>query len=56
MTAAVAAAAVAAAAVAMTTTTIKEKSVSHTRKTLARFTTADSYAWNITHNVESTAV
>jgi hypothetical protein len=27
-----------------------------TRKTLDRFTTKDSYIWNITHNTESTAV
>jgi hypothetical protein len=27
-----------------------------TRKTLDRFTTKDSYTWNITHNTESTAV
>jgi hypothetical protein len=26
------------------------------RKTFDRFTTKDSYAWNITHNTESTAV
>jgi hypothetical protein len=26
------------------------------RKTFDRFTTADSYTWNITHNTESTAV
>jgi hypothetical protein len=26
------------------------------RKTLDRFTTKDSYTWNITHNTESTAV
>jgi hypothetical protein len=34
----------------------KEKSGSYTRKTFDRFTTADSYTWNITHNAESTAV
>ena len=34
----------------------REKSGSHTRKTLDRFTTKDSYTWNITHNTESTAV
>jgi hypothetical protein len=27
-----------------------------TRKTFDRFTTRDSYSWNITHNTESTAV
>ena len=26
------------------------------RQTLDRFTTKDSYTWNITHNTESTAV
>jgi hypothetical protein len=35
---------------------IKEKFGSCTRKTLDRFTTKDSYTWNITHNMESTAV
>ena len=34
----------------------KEKIGSCTRKTLDRFTTKDSYTWNITHNTESTAV
>ena len=34
----------------------KEKSGSCTGKTFARFTTKDSYTWNITHNTESTAV
>jgi hypothetical protein len=34
----------------------KEKFISNTRKTFNRFTTEDSYAWNITHNTESTAV
>ena len=34
----------------------KEKFGSCTRKTLDRFTTKDSYTWNITHNTESTAV
>jgi hypothetical protein len=29
---------------------------SNTRKTFNRFTTSDSYTWNITHNKESTAV
>jgi hypothetical protein len=35
---------------------LKEKFGSCTRKTLDRFTTKDSYTWNITHNAESTAV
>ena len=34
----------------------KEKFGSCTGKTLDRFTTKDSYTWNITHNMESTAV
>ena len=33
-----------------------EKFGSFTRKTFDRFTTKDSYTWNITHNTESTAV
>ena len=35
---------------------LKEKFGSYTRKTFDRFTIEDSYTWNITHNVESTAV
>ena len=35
---------------------LKEKFGSCTRKTLDRFTTKDSYTWNITHNAESIAV
>jgi hypothetical protein len=35
---------------------LKEKFGSCTRKTFDRFTTKDSYTWNITHNMESTAV
>ena len=35
---------------------LKETSGSFTRKTFDRFTTKDSYTWNITHNTESTAV
>ena len=35
---------------------LKEKFGSFTRKTFDRFTTKDSYTWNITHNTESTAV
>ena len=34
----------------------KEKFGSSTRKTFDRFTTKDSYTWNMTHNTESTAV
>ena len=35
---------------------LKEKFGSCTRKTFDRFTTQDSYIWNITHNTEITAV
>ena len=35
---------------------LKEKFGSGTRKTFDRFTTKDSYTWNIAHNTESTAV
>ena len=35
---------------------LKEKFGKYTRKTFDRFTTKDSYTWNITHNTESTAV
>ena len=35
---------------------LKEKFLSCTRKTFDRFTTKDSYTWNITRNPESTAV
>jgi hypothetical protein len=35
---------------------LKEKFGNCTRKTFDRFTTKDSYTWNITHNTESTAV
>ena len=34
----------------------KEKFGSCTSKTFDRFTTKDSYTWNVTHNTESTAV
>ena len=34
----------------------KEKFGRYTKKTFDRFTTKDSYTWNITHNTESTAV
>jgi hypothetical protein len=36
--------------------TLKEKSGRYTRKTFDRFTTEDSYTWNITRNTETTAV
>jgi hypothetical protein len=35
---------------------LKEKFGKYTRKTLDRFTTKDSYTWNITYNTGSTAV
>jgi hypothetical protein len=35
---------------------LEEKSGSCTRKTFDRFTTKDSYTWNIAHNTVSTAV
>jgi len=35
---------------------LKEKFGSCTGKTFDRITTKDSYTWNITHNMESTAV
>ena len=35
---------------------LKEKFGSCTRKKFDRFTTKDSYTWNITHNTESTAL
>ena len=35
---------------------LKEKFGSRTGKKFGRFTTKDSYTWNITHNTESTAV
>ena len=35
---------------------LKKKFESYTRTTFDRFTTKDSYTWNITHNAESTAV
>jgi len=35
---------------------LKEKFGSCTRKAFDRFTKRDSYTWNITHNMESTAV
>jgi len=33
-----------------------KKNLETFRKTLDRFTTKDSYTWNITHNTESTAM
>ena len=35
---------------------LKEKFGSYTRKIFDRFTTKDSYTWNITHDTESTAM
>ena len=35
---------------------LTEKFGSYTRKIFDRFTTTDSYTWNIMHNTESTAV
>jgi len=35
---------------------LKEKCGRYTKKTFDRFTTKDSYTWNITHSTESTAV
>ena len=35
---------------------LQEKIGICTRKTFDRFTTKDNYTWNITHNMESTAV
>jgi len=35
---------------------LKEKFGRYARKTLNRFTTKDSYTWNITYNTESTAL
>ena len=35
---------------------LKEKFGNCTRKTFDRFTTKDSYTWNITHSMKSTAV
>jgi hypothetical protein len=34
----------------------KEKFGKYARKTFDKFTTKDSYTWNITHNTENTAV
>jgi hypothetical protein len=35
---------------------LKEKPGKYTKKTCDSFTAADSCTWNITHNMESTAV
>ena len=43
-------------ATGIVTRSLKEKFGTCTRKTFDRFTTKDSYTWNITHNTESTAV
>jgi len=43
-------------ATGIVTRMLKEKFGSYMRKTFDRFTTKDSYNWNITHNTESTAV
>jgi len=43
-------------ATGIVTRSLREKFGNYTRKTLDRFTTKDSYTWNITHNTESTAM
>jgi len=43
-------------AIGIVTRSLREKFGSYTRKTCDRFTTKDSYTWNITNNTESTAV
>ena len=43
-------------ATGIVTRSLRKKFGSCTRKTLDRFTTKDSYTWNITHNTESTAM
>ena len=43
-------------ATGIVTGSLRKKFGSCTRKTFDRFTTKDSYTWNITHNTESTAV
>ena len=42
-------------ATGIVTRSLRKKFGNYTRKTLDRFTTKDSYTWNITHNTESTA-
>jgi len=43
-------------ATATVTRSLKKKFGSCTGKTFDRFSTKDSYTWNITHNTESAAV
>jgi hypothetical protein len=43
-------------ATGIVTRSLRKNSGNSTRKTFDRFTTKDSYTWNITHNTESTAV
>jgi len=43
-------------ATGITTKRFKEKFEIHTKITFDRFTTKDSYTWNITHNTEIAAV
>ena len=43
-------------ATGIATRSLKKKFGNYTRKTFDRFTTKDSYTWNITHNTESTAM
>ena len=43
-------------ATGIVTRSLRKKFGNCTRKTFDRFTTKDSYTWNITHNTESTAV
>ena len=43
-------------ATGIVTRNLMEKFGNCTRKTFDRFTTKDSYTWNITHNKKSTAV
>ena len=43
-------------ATGIVTRSLEKKIGSCARKTFDRFTTKDSYTWNITHNTESTAV
>ena len=43
-------------ATGVVTRSLRKKFGNCTRKTFDRFSTKDSYTWNITHNTESTAV
>ena len=43
-------------ATGIVTRSLRKTFGNYTRKTFDRFTTKDSYTWNITHNTESTAV